>query len=152
MTAPSHRLTNTDATDATTGSRPAAIRRSMPRRYASAAAMYCSRENRSVTFTGIPAAMASSIAGSPSGVPGILMNRFGRAARAYRSRAASRVAAAFRASRGETSSDTHPSTPSLRSWMGRNRSAACVRSSRASSKKSASPDFPSATFRRIAAS
>ncbi len=30
-----------------------------------------------MTFTGTPAKMASSMAGKPSGVPGILMNRFG---------------------------------------------------------------------------
>jgi hypothetical protein len=38
VTAESQRLTKTDATDATDGSRPASMRRSMPRRYASAAA------------------------------------------------------------------------------------------------------------------
>ena len=37
-TATSQRLTNNDATEATSGFSPAAIRRSMPRRYASAAA------------------------------------------------------------------------------------------------------------------
>jgi len=48
-------------------------------------------ENSSVTFTGTPATIASSIAGSPCGVPGILMNRFGRAALANSSLAAARV-------------------------------------------------------------
>ena len=54
------------------------------------------------------------------------------------------------ASRGETSSDTHPSTPLVGSWIGRNRSAACLRSSSASSKNSASPDLPSFNFWRMA--
>src|SRR4051812_36083528 len=69
---------NTDATEETLGSRPASIRRSIPRMYASALARYCSCENRSVTFTGTPANVASSIAGRPCAVPGILMNRFSR--------------------------------------------------------------------------
>ena len=72
---------NTDATEETFGSSPASIRRSIPRIYASAVARYCSRENSSVTFTGTPAKVASSIAGSPCSVPGILMNTFSRPAR-----------------------------------------------------------------------
>jgi hypothetical protein len=52
----------------------------MPRRYASAAVRYCSCENSNVTLTGTPAKIASSIAGMPSAVAGILMNRFGRSA------------------------------------------------------------------------
>ena len=93
-TAPSQRLTNTDATEPTSGLSPAAIRRSMPRMKASAAARYCSRENRSVTFTGMPAKIASSMAGKLSFVPGILMNTLGRAARARNSLAAASVLAA----------------------------------------------------------
>ena len=54
------------------------MRRSIPRKYASAAARYCSRENSSVTLIGTPAKIASSMAGRPSLVPGILMNRLGR--------------------------------------------------------------------------
>ena len=50
-----------------------AMRRSTPLRNASAAATYCSRENRRVTLMGTPAKIDSSMAGSPSGVPGILM-------------------------------------------------------------------------------
>jgi hypothetical protein len=73
---------NSDATEATSGLRPAVIRRSMPRRQASAADRYCSRENSKVTFTGTPAKIVSSMAGSPSCVPGILMNTLGRPARA----------------------------------------------------------------------
>jgi hypothetical protein len=79
--ATSQRLMKSEATEATAGLRPAAIRRSTPRRYASAAATYCSRENSSVTLTGTPAKIASSMAGRPSGVPGILMKRLGLPAR-----------------------------------------------------------------------
>ena len=72
-------------------------------------------ENKSVTLIGTPAKIASSIAGRPSFVPGILINRFGRAARACSSFAAARVLAVSWASSGETSSDTQPSTPLVRS-------------------------------------
>ena len=78
--ATSQRLMNSEATEATSGDLPAAMRRSMPRRYASAAATYCSRENSSVTLIGTPAKIDSSIAGMPSGVPGILTKRFSRSA------------------------------------------------------------------------
>ena len=82
-TALSQRLMNSEATDQTRGLRPAARLRSIPRKYASAAARYCSRENRSVTLIGTPAKMASSMAGMPCGVPGILMKKLGRPASAY---------------------------------------------------------------------
>src|SRR5256886_8130695 len=83
--------------------------------------------------------MASSMAGSPSLVPGILMRRFGRPARACRVLAAASVLAVSWASSGDTSNDTQPSTPRVRSQIGRNRSAARVRSSSASSKNNSSP-------------
>ena len=92
------------------------MRRSTPRKNALAAARYCSRENKSVTLMGTPAKMASSIAGKPSFVPGILMKTFGCAARAYKSLAAAKVLAVSYASNGETSRETQPSTPSVRSW------------------------------------
>ena len=92
-TATSQRDMNTEATEPTAGSRPPAMRRSTPLRYASAAARYWPAENSSVTFTGTPAAIASVMAGRPSGVPGILMNRLGRPARACRSLAAATVPA-----------------------------------------------------------
>src|SRR6266581_6418894 len=76
-TAASQRDMNTDATEPTLGSSPSSIRRSTPRKKASAAAWYWPAENSSVTLTGTPDAMASSMAGSPSGVPGILMSRLG---------------------------------------------------------------------------
>src|SRR5471030_2138994 len=71
---------NSDATEPTLGSSPASMRRWMPRKYASDAARYCSHENSSVTLTGTPAKIDSSIASRPACVPGILMNKFGRSA------------------------------------------------------------------------
>src|SRR5213595_2976284 len=62
----------------------------------------------------MPAKTASSMAGSPSLVPGILMRRFGRPARACRVLAAPRVLAVSWASSGDTSSDTQPSPPCVR--------------------------------------
>src|SRR5262249_54793247 len=118
MTAESQRLTNTDATEPTSGLSPAAIRRSMPRRKASAAATYCSRLNSSVTFTGTPAKIAPSTARQPPFVPGILMKGFGRAGRPGSSFAGARVPAVSGAGSGEASRDTHPSTPLLRSHVG----------------------------------
>src|SRR5271170_3672123 len=91
-------------------------------------------------------AHTSSIAGSPSFVPGILMKRFGLAAFVWSAFAAARVPVVLYASRGETSSETQPSMPFVRSWMGRKRSAAWLKSSIANSKKSASPDLPSVSF------
>jgi len=74
-TATSQRLMKSEPTEATCAGRPAAILRSIPRAQASAAARYCSREKSSVTLIGTPAKIAASIAGRPSGVPGILMKR-----------------------------------------------------------------------------
>ena len=54
---------NSEATEPTSGFSPAVMRRSMPRRYASATATYCALENRSVTLIGTPAKIASSMAG-----------------------------------------------------------------------------------------
>ena len=88
---------------------------------------------------GMPAKIASSMAGSPCFVPGILISKFVLPALAKSSFAAARVRAVSYARRGETSSETQPSTPLVRSWTGRNRSAARVRSSSARSKNSASP-------------
>ena len=79
VTAASQRLMNSEATDATSGFRPASTRRSSPRMYASAAPRYCSVENSSVTLTGIPAKIVSSIALRPASVPGILMKKFSSA-------------------------------------------------------------------------
>src|SRR6185437_12210137 len=56
------------------------------------------------------------------------------------------------ASVGDTSNDTHPSTPLVSSKMVRKRSAARVRSSSASSKKISSDEALFDDFREIAAS
>src|SRR5262249_55599464 len=111
-----------------------------------------SRENKRVTLTGIPEKIASSIAGRPSFVPGILIKRLGRAARANRSLAAARVLAVSWARVGDTSSETHPSTPFVSSSMGRKRPAAPARASNASSKKISSGDAPVVDFFEIAVS
>ncbi len=55
--------------------------------------------------------MSSSIAGTPSGVPGTLMNRFGVAAFSCSALASSTVLFVSCANFGDTSSDTQPSTP-----------------------------------------
>ena len=70
------------------------------------------RENSSVTLTLMPAAMASSIAGTPSSVPGILTIRLGRSTRPQKSRACATVVSVSCASAGSTSSETKPSAPS----------------------------------------
>ena len=72
-------------------------------------------KNSSVTLVGTPAKIASSMAGRPSGVPGILIKTLGRRACACRSLAAAIVDLVSCASKGETSSETQPSTPQVRS-------------------------------------
>ena len=80
------------------------------------------------------------------------MNKFGRPARSNNSLTAETVRAVSWASSGETSSETQPSTPLVRSWVGRNKSAARVISSSASSRNSGSTVSPSRSFSRIAGS
>jgi hypothetical protein len=96
--------------------------------------------------------MAASMAGSPSGVPGILINRLGRAARECRYATAAMVLRVSWTRSGDTSRDAHPSTPFVFCQMGLNKSAALVMSSRASSKKRSSLDFRAFSFERIASS
>lgn len=83
--------TKNDATKATVFRSPPSSRgRRKPRMYASAACRWRWSENSSVTFTGIPAAIVSSITGRPASVPGILTKRLGRSiipARRWASRA-----------------------------------------------------------------
>ncbi len=67
-----------------------------------------------MTFTGTPAKIDSSIARRPASVPGILMKML-QSAREWRSAAWAIVASASSASSGETSSETQPSTSSVRS-------------------------------------
>ena len=75
-----------------------------------------------------------------------------RRRRACSSLAAASVPGVSCASSGETSSETQPSTPLVRSWTGRNRSAARLRSSSANSKNNFSPDLPSASLVLISSS
>ena len=81
-------------------------------------------EKISVTLTLIPSAMAAVIAGSPSGVAGILMSALGRSTIHHSERASAMVAAVLRASRGSTSRDTRPSWPPVASYTGRSTSQA----------------------------
>ena len=62
-----------------------------------------------MTFTGIPAAIVSSIAWMPASVPGIFTNRFGRSIILCRRLASSAVPCVSMARFGSTSSDTQPS-------------------------------------------
>ena len=65
-------------------------------------------------ITGTPAKIVASIALRPAVVPGILMKKFGRPARACNRAASLVVVAASLARSGETSSETNPSTPFVR--------------------------------------
>src|SRR5918912_896187 len=71
-----------------------------------------------------PSERASSIAGTPSSVPGILIIRFGRSTRRQNSRACSSVASVSWARAGSTSSDTKPSPPCCSSQTRRSTSHA----------------------------
>ena len=90
---------------------------------------------------GTPAKIDSSIAVRPASVPGILMKMLD-SARSWSSAACSIDFSASSARSGETSSETQPSTRSVRSWIGSNSFAARFRSVSASSKKSCSPSAP----------
>lgn len=70
----------------------------------------------SVTLTLIPSASAPVIAGRPAAVAGIFTSRFSRAIWCHSCRAWATVAAASCASRGSTSMETLPSTPSVAAW------------------------------------
>ncbi len=72
----------------------------------------------------MPSAIASSIAGTPSSVPGILIITFGRSTRFHSSRACSSVFCVSWASDGSTSSETKPSAPPACSQTGRSTSQA----------------------------
>ncbi len=83
----------------------------------------------------MPAAIVSSIAGSPSGVAGILMSRLGRSISACRRLASSIVPCVSWARFGSTSSETQPSLPDPWSQTDRRMSQASRMSSRASARK-----------------
>ena len=88
---------------------------SMPARNASITSSYRLSEKISVTLTLMPSASVSVIAGMPSRVAGILMNRLGRSTSHHSALASATVVGVSWASRGSTSIDTRPSTPSVRS-------------------------------------
>jgi hypothetical protein len=73
---------------------------------------YRSREKISVTLTLMPSASVAVIAGRPSAVAGILMYMLGRSTSHHSCLASAIVGSVSRASRGSTSIDTRPSTPS----------------------------------------
>jgi hypothetical protein len=77
-----------------------------------------------VTFTLMPSASVAVIAGSPSRVAGILMNRLGRSTSQVSALASATVRAVWRAIRGSTSSETRPSSPPVLSYTGRSTSQA----------------------------
>ncbi len=80
------------------------------------------------------------------------MYRMGRAACLWMRSAASSVVLVSFASSGETSMETQPSNPAVRSNTGRNKSAARRRSSSANSTNSSSPFKPACAFWRMPAS
>ena len=73
-------------------------------------------------LTLMPAAVASRMAGMPSGFAGILMKRLDRSTAFQNRLASSTVARVSRAMNGETSSETKPSLPLSRSKSGRSTS------------------------------
>ena len=82
-------------------------------------------------LTLMPAAVASRIAGMPSGFAGILINAFGRSTAFQNRFASATVALVSRAMYGDTSSETKPSRPPSRSKSGRKTSQAACTSSTA---------------------
>ena len=70
----------------------------------------------------MPSAIESSMAETPSSVPGIFTNRFGRSTRFQKSRACASVSSALCAKAGSTSSETKPSAPPASSQTGRSTS------------------------------
>ena len=94
---------------------PLALACSSPLWNASRTSPYRSSEKISVTLTLMPSARTAVIAGSPSRVAGILMKTFGRSTVDHRDFAEAIVPSVSLASRGSTSIDTRPSTPSVAS-------------------------------------
>ena len=71
-----------------------------------------------MTLTEIPSARTAVMAGRPALVAGILISRFGRSTIFHNSMACAMVLSVSSASRGSTSIDTRPSTPSEASHCG----------------------------------
>ena len=63
----------------------------------------------------MPSARQAAMAGSPCRAAGILTNKLGRSTRHHSARASAMVASVSWASRGSTSIDARPSTPSVAS-------------------------------------
>ena len=82
------------------------------------------------------------MAGRPSSVAGILMNRFGRSTLRQRLRADSMVPSVSKASAGATSIETRPSRPPERSNVSANTSQAFLTSSVVISAITSSTDAP----------
>ena len=98
-------------------------------------------ENSSVMLMFRPSAIIASIAGTPSGVPGIFTIRFGRLMRSTHWRTSRIVPSVSCARSGETSTETNPSVPPVWSKTGRSTSHAAVMSSATRvSYASATPD------------
>ena len=91
---------------------PACRARSRPSRKASITSSYRAREKIRVTLMLMPSARQAAMAGSPCRAAGILMNKLGRSTRHHSARASAMVASVSWASRGSTSIDARPSTPS----------------------------------------
>ena len=98
---------------------PFAFACSRPARKASMTSSYRRRLKISVTFTLMPSASVAVIAGRPSFVAGILMNRLGRSTSHHNALASATVRAVSPARRGSTSMETRPSTPCEASYAGR---------------------------------
>ena len=110
---------------------------------------YRAREKIRVTFTLIPSARQAVIAGMLRLVAGILMNRLGRSTSRHSTRAWAMVASVSSASRGSTSIETRPSTPSVASYTGRSTSQASRTSVAVSSRSASVTPAPRAARSRI---
>ena len=89
------------------------MRLSSPDAKASITCLYRLTEKIKVTFTLIPFAINSVIAGNPSTVAGTLISKFFRSIISHSCFPCLTVAKVSRANRGSTSIETRPSTPLL---------------------------------------
>jgi hypothetical protein len=114
------RDTKNDATDAIrVTSCPFALACSMPARNASMTCSYRSRPKMSVTFTLMPSASVSAIAGMPASVAGILMKRLGRSTSHHSAFAFGHGAGGLVREPGIDLNGHPPSTPDEVSYAGR---------------------------------
>ncbi len=96
----------------------------------------------------MPSARVSLMAGAPSVVAGILMNRLGRSTSCHSSLAEAKVASVSNARSGATSIETRPSTPLVASKTGFSTSQALRTSVVVSAKTVLSTSAPSAASSR----